>query len=60
MDNLQHYTYDAIKTCEDKRFPELQITVKTKKAQRTADGVSPKSRRDLEKSDAENCFLEIF
>jgi hypothetical protein len=31
-------SYDAIKTCEDKRFRELQITVTTKRhnAQRTA------------------------
>jgi len=35
MNDVQHVSYDAIKT---------------------ADGVNPRVRRDLEKSDWENCF----
>jgi hypothetical protein len=50
--------YDAIKTCKDKWFRELQIMVK--KSMTHVDGVGLKLRRDLEKSDAENCFLEVL
>jgi len=52
---LAYISYDAIKTCDgDVVSHKLPMRMK---ARLTADGVNPRSRRVLEKSDEENCFL---
>jgi hypothetical protein len=52
--NLQSY---ILRCYQDLQGRQLQTAAK-RSERRTADGVNPKVRRDLEKSDAENCFLD--